>query len=97
MNKKGYIVSFVEKKDSDFDLGMVNCVTYDFEKLANMVEEHIIDLKTELSNVDNSGVYMLFGGKYKNADEFGGIAEYYIQEMRSNTIYVKYKIFEVEL
>ena len=40
---------------------------------------------------------MLFGGRYKNADEFGTVAEYYIQEMRSDTIYVKYKIFEVEL
>lgn len=97
MGKKGYIVGFVEKKDKDFDLKIVNCVSDDFEKLADITEKHIDSLRAELNSVDGSGVYMLFGGRYKNADEFGTVAEYYIQEMRSDTIYVKYKIFEVEL
>ena len=95
--RKGYVVIFIEKNKEGYNLQMINSVGYDFESIAKSVEEHIVALNNELNELNDSGIYMGFGGRFREKDNFGAVAEYWISEMRSQTIYVKFKIFEVEL
>lgn len=91
---KKYIVSFMNRIGTQYDFTTFNNLYDNFGNL----EKSINDTLENLRRINNDGsVFMAFGGKYKNADENGCVAEYYIQEMRTNTLVVKYKVYEVEL
>lgn len=91
---KKYIVSFMNRIGTQYDFTTFNNLYDNFGNL----EKSINDTLENLRRINNDGsVFMAFGGKYKNADKNGCVAEYYIQEMRTNTLVVKYKVYEVEL
>ena len=93
--KKGYVVVFCENVGNQCKVDMVDCIAYDLDKLLGIVKKHILDLKRDLSECDTSGIYMLFGGKCNKVDIGNMVAEYYVQEMRTNNKLVEYKIFEI--
>ena len=91
---KRYIVGCVVLKNGEYDLSIYNTLYENFDGLAENINNEL----ERLRNTDEWGrVFMAFGGEYKEKDKEGCVAEYYIQEMRTNTLVIKYKVYGIEV
>ena len=92
-----YIVGYVERDNGSYDFHIVNVVLSNKEDIIRVTEEEVQKhYKLLNENSDNGEIYMLFGGRYKEKDEDGCIAEYWVQEMRCNYLVIRFKIFQLE-
>lgn len=91
----GYIVGYVEKSGKDYDFHIVNTVLYNKDDLIRVTKEELQKHYRLLQDNATDEIYMIFGNEFDEKDEDGCIAEYYIQEVRSNYLVIKFKIFEM--
>ncbi len=92
MGIKKYIVGVMTKNGKQYDFSIYNRIFENFGGIKNSINKEL----ERLRNIDDFGdVFMAFGGKFLKADKDGCVAEYYIQEMRTNTLMIKYKVYEL--
>lgn len=94
--EEGYIVIYGEKKNNDFDIKSVTTITKDLKFLLKNLKTCTEDLAKDMNGKDDYGFYASFGGKLKNNKNDGCVAKYYVQEMRTETIYAIFKVYEVK-
>lgn len=89
-----YLVGVMVMMNGEYVFSIYNTIFDNFDGLKDNVNKEL----ERLSNTDEFGrVFMAFGGKYIEEDKDGCVAEYYIQEMRTNTLVVKYKVYRIEI
>lgn len=94
--EKRYIVVYGEKGKESFNINAINMVAKDCKVLIGIVKKHIEDLVKKLNELDGSGFYVGFYILPNEKSNNDYIVEYYIQEMRTQTIYAKFKIVEID-
>ncbi len=89
-----YLVGCMRLEKGEYVFSIYNTIFDNFDGLAENINNEL----ERLRNTDEWGrVFMAFGGEYKEKDKEGCVAEYYIQEMRTNTLVIKYKVYGIEV
>ena len=90
----GYVLCITEKGKNSY---VCDKMLYDLDSSIKIIEENIKRLVDRLNETDDSGCYMSFSKILREKNKLGLIADYEIKEMRSDTLYVRYSLFEIEL
>lgn len=90
---KKYLVGCMKIEKGQYDFSIYNTIFENFDGIKMSINKEL----ERLRNTDYFGsIFMAFGGKFKEIDKDGCIAEYYIQEMRTDTLVIKYKVYEMK-
>lgn len=82
--------------NGEYDFGLIASGVKSKSTINRILKNRIDTTMQKMRDNDMGYVYMDFGKEFEKADKYGCIAEYYIMEMRTNTLIIKFKIYETE-